>query len=305
MSEALLKLKTAKVQLPSLGIPYDQSVLIDGDSVRVRNYLMEDQRECSAAAASLNIYNYFKLVLERFMDEPTSKQLNTDNFLMSDILAVLYTIKAASWGEIFTINNFKCIGCGNTETPQLSMGKFDVLYADEIENYKAQGIAYNLAGHEVTCHLPTLGDENKVYLAMKDLRKTKGIKNPLLDESLLRVAQTIDTVDGKEQPLLIKFEGLLKLPPEECEKLGDALADMDTGLLLDTFEVPCPKCKLDNNEEVDLGFNPYFFRAPELSGGASEDKNKTKHSRKLQLSRYSFADPAGVKAVVSDSGESV
>lgn len=305
MSEALLKMKTAKIQLPSLGLPYDQSTLIGGDSIVVRNYLMEDQRECSSAAASSNIYNFFKLVLDRFMQEPTATTFKTDNLLMSDILAVLYTIKAASWGEVFTISNFKCIGCGGTESPKLSMGKFDVLYADEIENYKAQGIVYNLAGHEVTCHLPTLGDENKVFLAMKDLRKTKGVKNPLLDESLMRVAQTIDTVDGKEQPLLLKFESLLKLPPEECEKLGDALSDMDTGILLDTFEVLCPKCKLDNSEEVDLGFNPYFFRAPDLNGGTSEDKDKTKHPRKLQLSRHSFADSARVAGVVSDSGESV
>lgn len=305
MSEALLKMKTLKVQLPSLGLPYNQAALINGDSVVVRNYLMEDQRECSSAAASSNIYNFFKLLLDRFLQEPKSAQFKTDDLLMSDILAIMYTIKAASWGDIFTISHFKCSGCGGTESPKLSMAKFDVLYADEVENYKATGIVYNLAGHEVTCHLPTLGDENKVYLAMKDLRKTKGIKNPLLDESLMRVAQTIDTVDGKEQPLLLKFESLLKLPPEECEKLGDALSDMDTGILLDTFEVPCPKCKLDNSDEVDLGFNPYFFRAPELDGGASEDKDKTKHSRKLQLSRHSFHDPARVEEPVRTDGASV
>ena len=303
----LVSLKTMKVQLPSLGIPYDKDILIGGDSVRVRNFLMEDQRECSSAAMSLNIYNYFKLILDRFLVEPTSKQINTDDMLMSDILVILYAIKGASWDEKFTIANFRCKGCDGRESPILSMGNFNVQYADDVvENladFKPKGITYKLGKHDLTCHLPTLLDENKVYSAMKDLKKTKGIKNALLDESLLKLAQCIDTINGKPQPLMLKFESLLKLPPEESEKLSDYISDLDVGILLDDFEVICPKCKVDNCDEVDLGFNPYFFRAPEIDRGPGDTADKTKRSRKLQLQRHSFADPSSVRGDVSQSDE--
>lgn len=299
----LFKSKTAIIKLPSLGIPYNSEALIERDSIRVKNYLMDDHRESSSAAASLSLYNYFKLILDRFIVEPAAASLPLNKFLMSDILAILYTIKAASWGPDFTIHGFKCKACGQDKSPLLNMGNFNVLYADEIEDYKATGIELAVGGRTISCHLPTLGDEQDVLKGLADLRKTKGIKNPFLDENLMRLAQVIDTIDGQSHPLLIKFESLLKISVEECERVSSVLVDKDTGILLEEFKVLCPVCEVDNSDEVDLGYNPHFFRAPDNDGPAGGPKSEIKHSRKLHIQRHSFANAASVDGAVQESDQ--
>lgn len=303
MSDGFMKLKTSVVTLPSQGTHLDKSVLLNGDSVKVRNFLMEDHRKCSNAAGSLSVYNYFKTVLETFLVEPTSKQINLDDFLMSDLLVVLYSIKAASWGDDFGLDPFRCARCSNTETPVLKISKFDVLYADEIEGFKTKGLEYELAGHKITCHLNTLSDEGAVQTGLKNLKKMNRLVNVALDESLLRVAQAIDTVDGKSAALLEKFDSLLKLPPEESEKLSDFIYESDVGIILDNYEVNCPKCGHNNSDEVDLGFTPTFFRPPVFNRADGNAKTKASKARRIQLSRYSFADPTGIRGDVQQSTE--
>jgi predicted nucleic-acid-binding Zn-ribbon protein len=303
MSDGLIKLKTSTVTLPSQNHHFNKDILVNGDSVKVRNFLMEDHRKCAGAAATLSIYSYFKTVLETFLVEPSPKQLNLDDFLMSDLLVVLYSIKAASWGDEFGLDPFKCVKCGNTESPVLSISKFDVLYADEIPDFKTKGLEYELAGHKITCHLNTVADEGAVQTGLKNLKKMNKLVNVALDESILRVAQAIDTIDGKQSSLIQKFESLLKLPPEESEKLSDFIYESDVGILLDTFEVNCPKCGYNNSEEVDLGFSPTFFRPPVRNRAVRDGETKASKARRIQLSRHSFADPTGIRGSVPESTE--
>lgn len=295
----LLRFNESLVELPSQGKAYDLNKipLINGNSVVIKPYLMGEQRDIEPTFASRNVHKIFQTIVARLLVTPDN--IDYDELLMSDIMALSYAVKVKTWGQEFTLP-MTCVNCKRSQIAKITMDKFEVKYAEEFENYEVNNIPIVLnEKHTIVCHVLRLRDEKNVIDGLEKLKKLKKDKDVDLDTRLLRIASMIDEIDGKKvTDIIAKFEALLTLTGDKIDEIEFEIDSHDGGMVLDAVPVICEnaKCKFNNAPYVNLGMSPTFFRGPipTVQGNAGGNASETGEVLSLDLSGHSLNDPERV-----------
>lgn len=245
----MFELNRDDVQLPSG---------LDPSTVKIRSFVVGDQMELVKVSKSGDSSQIYQKLLSSLVLEPTG--LDYSDFLMSDILYVLFAIRCKSFGTDLDIS-MDCDECGQQSKIPLDVNTIPVRDHSEVtDGFSPNALELELSGRQFTLHLPTLKDEKSAWTLIRDMKQRNQTKDPDVDRVYMRRAMLIDQIDGLALTQMQKFEALKAMSLVDFETLKDFLRDHDTGLLLDQLEVFCPGCQYPN--EVSVGLSPEFFRAP-------------------------------------------
>lgn len=253
---SVLKLQENVFQLPSQGVPYEQSdiKLINGDSVKIRPMTVGDQRYLAGAGG--DAYQTYYGMIDRLVVEP---KLSVDDLLMDDVNAILYTIKILSFGEEYDLS-FECQSCGHLNRQKLKLTELEVVNAEDIPGYDPNALEVKLGKHTLTIHAIRLKDEKAVSKQMKNLAKTNIVQNESVDRLYVRYAQLIDQIDGK--PVMFfkdKMAFIDGLSIGELDELADIINAQSVGVI-PRVKVECTDSGCGAENDVRVGVSAAFFR---------------------------------------------
>jgi len=240
-------------QLPSKAEAYEDRI---PPTVKVRPWLSGDHRYMAASGDSVELYKH---ILEKVLVSPQNLDYNL--LLVGDVVALVVMVRILSEGPDYTAK-FDCAECEEKQQVLLKLNDLMTRSADdeefiELGGFKAVGIEVEVGGHKYVCHLSTLADEETVQKVLQAQRKKGNVGNESVDRAYLRLAQMIDTIDGKELKLMAKLEHVDRLTMDDHEELLRQLNRFDIGIL-PTQTVKCKICKEENKARME--FDAEFFR---------------------------------------------
>lgn len=247
-------IKNSVFDLPS-GDYYKSADLISGTSVKIRPLITADQKALAGGQKN-DTYKVYRNILSRVIVEPTTFDL--DQLLVSDATSILFAVRIMTFGPEYAYQ-YKCSGCGATNTVKLSLYDIPLIEAKDIEGF-GEPLTITLAsGDIITLGLPTLGVEKRATLLTDGLKRRKGTSFGSYDaeRALVRVACLIKTLNGEEAVTNDMIEYLDNLPLSDYNKIVDLISDSDIGLDSAT-EQSCQSCGWESS--VRLALNAEFFR---------------------------------------------
>lgn len=246
-------MKQEVYQLPSHGIPYQGINLVGGDSVMIRPMMVGDQRR--AGNSGSDPYQIYSKLLTRTVVQPSMHNC-IDDFLLSDCTAMLWAVRAMTWGPMYKIDLY-CGGCNKKRKHDMDTGMLQTREADEVENYAASGIDVELDRSVVTIHLPKMRDIKMVASNVSKLVRAKILEaDNEADKSFVQAAGYIDQINGKPVSLTEAFQFIEEIHQQDFDRILAVIDEQDTGVLPNQVVT----CSCGRDVDIALTVTPEFFR---------------------------------------------
>ena len=182
----------------------------------------------------------------------TIRGIDVNDILMPDKLYLVFWLRHNTYKDSGYKVGFECKKCDSESTYSFSLEDLTVKYLPDNFDPMAE-IKLPISGHSITISYQKVKDENAIERFKESIKS-----NPLLtiNDELIAVANSINTVDGKEHSLRDKYEYVLDMIPGDYSRLETEVKKLDIGINPD-IKVTCDKC--GGITPVGVSFRADFF----------------------------------------------
>jgi len=169
--------------------------------------------------------NNFNFVINEILKVAT-KGINIDDLLLGDKIYIIMWLRCNTYREPGYDLSFQCSQCDKDSTYEFTLDKLNIKYIrDDFSYDKLNTTLKN--GDNITFKFLTVKDE-QIALKFKQTYANSNMK--VNDEDILNIANSIITINGKEDSLLNKYGYVNNLKSTEYAYINSYIKQFDIGV---------------------------------------------------------------------------
>lgn len=189
------------------------------------------------------------IIVDQVLKSSTSG-VNFEDILLADKMYIVFWLRQNSYKRSDYTMNYECTECETKVSSKFSLSDLEIMQQNEEVNFEI------LVGEKkFVVKYRTVEDENQVKKFMK--KNSDSIIS--FDEDWLEIASAIVSIDGKELPLLRKYQYLtnpLEFGADDYAELTSGINKIAIGVK-PVVKMKCPKC--GGFSDALIPFRPDYF----------------------------------------------
>lgn len=173
-----------------------------------------------------------------------------ENVLLADKMYIVFWLRQNSYKRSDYNMSYECTECESNVTSKFTLSDLEIMHLQENTNFEVL-----VGDKKFVVKFRTVEDENETKKFLKKNSNTV----ITFDEDWLELASSIVSIDGKEMPLLRKYQYLtnpLEFGADDYAELTSGINNIAIGVK-PTVKIKCPKC--GGFSDALIPFRPDYF----------------------------------------------